>query len=152
MKNTIVDIFGEGDEAAARELFNSLSVSDAFDVLKFMDAKHISASSAADIDRIIGVISVVSVLANKVLSKVDNASVVVNGANVDLLADGAKFNLESNDVEGLVTAVQNMLSTSVKGLYLEDFQNADGTYTLVVNAGTTIGGINETITINVAVF
>jgi len=151
MKNTIVEYFGEGDKAAAVEVFNKLTVSDAFDVLAWMDADHISASSAADIERIIGVICDVSVLANKVLSKVDNASVVVNGENVNLLAEGASFNLATKDIAGLAGAVQNMLG-SVKDLHLADFQNADGTYTVVVNAGTTIGGINETITINVAIF
>ncbi len=151
MKNTIVEYFGEGDKVAAVELFNSLTVDEAFMILAHMDAEHISASSAADIDRIIGIICDVSVLANKVLSKVDNASVNVNGVDYDLLADGAKFELETKNVKGLVEATQNMLG-AVKSLHLSDFQNEDGTYTLVVNAGTTIGDINETFTINVAVF
>ncbi len=152
MKNTIVEVFGNGDKAEAMATLNSLKVSQALDVLKNMDADHISASSAADIERIIGVICDVSVLANKVLSKVDNASVVVNGEEVELLAANAKFNLPSEDIEGLVLAATAMLSDTVKGLNVADFQNADGTYTLVVNAGTTIGGINETVTINVAIF
>ena len=152
MKNTIVDVFGNGDVNEAMATLNDLAVWQALDVLKNMDAEHISSSSASDIERIIGVICDVSVLANKVLSKVDNASVNVNGVDYALLADGAEFNLDSEDIEGLVVAVSDMLSETVKGLSVADFQNADGSYTLVVNAGTTIGGINETVTINVDIF
>ena len=152
MKNTIVDVFGNGDVNEAMATLNDLAVWQALDVLKNMDAEHISSSSASDIDRIIGVICDVSVLANKVLSKVDNASLNVNGVDYALLADGAEFNLDSEDIEGLVVAVSDMLSETVKGLSVADFQNADGSYTLVVNAGTTIGGINETVTINVDIF
>ncbi len=152
MKNTIVDVFGNGDVDEAKATLNDLEVWQALDVLKNMDAEHISSSSASDIERIIGVICDVSVLANKVLSKVDNASVNVNGVDYALLADGAEFNLTSEDIEGLVVAVSDMLSETVKGLSVADFQNKDGSYTLVVNAGTTIGGINETVTINVDIF
>ncbi len=152
MKNTIVEVFGNGDVDEAMATLNDLEVWQALDVLKNMDAEHISSSSASDIERIIGVICDVSVLANKVLSKVDNASVNVNGVDYALLADGAEFNLPSEDIKGLVVAVSDMLSETVKGFKVADFQNADGSYTLVVNAGTTIGGINETVTINVDIF
>ena len=153
MKKTIVDVIGEGDAQVAKEFLNERTVGEAFEILACMDAEHISASSAKDIERIIGVICDVSVLANKVLSKVDNASIVVNGADVDLLKDGAKFNLASNDIKGLVGAVSGMLSDDVlNNVTVADFENKDGSYTLVVNAGTTIGGINETVTINVDIF
>ncbi len=149
---TLVSMYG-GDVELAKAEFNEISVGTALELLREMKSSHISSSSATDINRIIGVICDVSVLANKVLSKVDNASVNVNGVNYDLLADGAKFNLTSEDIAGLVGAVENMLNDTVKtDLFVGDFLNDDGTYTLVVNAGTTIGGINETITINVAIF
>lgn len=149
---TVASLYN-GDVELAQEEFNDITVGSALELLKLMKSSHISASSAADLDRIVGVICDVSVLANKALTKVDNASVNVNGVNIDLLADGAKFNLPSEDIEGLVTAVESMLSDEVKeNLKVGDFVNADGTYTLVINAGTTIGGINETITINVAIF
>ena len=149
---TLVSAYN-GNVEAARADFNDLTVEGAFGLLKEMDADHISPAYANDIERIIGVICDVSVLANKVLAKVDHASIDVNGVNYDLLTEGAKFNLPSEDIKGLVTAVESMLNTDLlTKVNVGDFMNADGTYTLVVNAGTTIGGINETITINVAIF
>ena len=90
-------------------------------------------------------------LVNKVVANVSSATINVNGVDIALLADGARFDIASKDMAGLVLAASAMLnSDGLANVKLGDFQNADGTYTIECEA--TIKGITEKVSITFDVF
>ena len=152
MRNTIVDVFGDGDQAAAIELLNSLTLDQAFDLLAYMDAEHISAANAKDIEAMVSLICSVDNIINKVLNKVTSATATtVNGATYGLLS-GADFVVDGDDFNALVKALKAQLGNELKGIKVSDFVNADGTYTAKFDVAISIGGIKETVILNLDVF
>jgi hypothetical protein len=89
---------------------------------------------------------------NKVLGKVSTATAYdVNGNALPLL-NGSDFVVDEASVLGLVDAFGSVLSVDVMGTAMGQFMNADGSYTIVVDAGVSIGGIRETVVFNFDIF
>ncbi len=155
MRNVIVEKLGNGDQAAAIEKLNNMTLEDAFVTLTAIDADHISEANAKEIEAAVKLVCSVDNLINKVLGKVSEATVTtVNGEAVDLLIDDAKFEVYEGEenLGGLVSAIYRVLSNEIIGKHVYDFVNADGTYTGVFDIALSIGGIEETITLNLDVF
>ena len=93
----------------------------------------------------------VDTVVNKVLGKVTTATVDVNGTAVNLLS-GKDFVVEDASIDGLVTALGYVLSEAALLTNIAEFMNKDGSYTFVIDAGVSVGGIKETVTVNVDLF
>ena len=151
MRNTIVEVFGEGDQATAIKNFNSLTLDQAFELLSYIDAEHISEANAKDIDAMVALVCSVDNIINKVLSKVTDAKVTTaNGATYGLLS-GTDFVVNGDDFSALVKALKAQLG-EVKGIRVSEFANANGTYTATFDVAVSIGGIKETVVLNLDVF
>lgn len=152
MRAKIIELLGEGDAASAQAELNKLNVYRLLgEFVRKINPEDISVSNATEIQAIIDMIASVDSLANKALSKVTTATVDVNGKAVNLLS-GKDFVVEENTVDGLVTAFARLLSEEILLTNIAEFMNKDGSYTFVIDAGLSVGGIKETVTVNIDIF
>ena len=150
--NKVVNILGGGDVDAAIAEFNALDVSLAAEYLAKVTPEDISTSSAGEIQTVIDMVAGMDAVINKILGKVASASIKdVNGKSIALL-DGDAFVVEESSIKGLVDGFVGVLTKEVRGTKLADFANADGTYTFECDVALTIGGIAETVVLNVEIF
>ncbi len=152
MREKVIAKLG-GDAESAQALFNEASVAEALmGYLAKVDPSDISVANADEIQAIIDMIASVDNIVNKVLGKVSYATVYdVNGNALPLLSDRG-FNVATATVEGLVEAVAVALNDDVLNNGIVNYMNADGTYTVKCDAGLTIGGIKETVIVNLDIF
>ncbi len=152
MRAKIIEKLG-GDAATAQETFNNTSVLDALlGYVAKVEAEDISASSAAEINAMVSMVAGVDTIINKALGKVDSAVAYdVNGEDYKLLSEDG-FVVEEESIYGLVEAFTFALHEEVLGTKIENFMNADGTYTVKCDVALGIGGIKETVILNLDVF
>ena len=152
MRAKIIDLLGAGDVAEAQAELNKLDVYSLLgDFVRHVTPEDISASNATEIQAIVDMVANVDTIINKVLDKVTTATVDVNGKAVNLLS-GDDFVVEEASIDGLVTAVGYVLSLEILETNIAEFMNEDGSYTFVIDAGVSVGGIKETVTVNVDIF
>ena len=150
--NKIVDLLGSGDAAEAQAKLNKLNVYRLLgEYVRHVSPEDISTTYADDIQTAIDMVSKMDSVINKLLGKVTTATVDVNGTAVNLLS-GKDFVVEDASIDGLVTAFGYVLSEDVLLTNIAEFMNEDGSYTFVIDAGVSVGGIQETITVNIDIF
>jgi hypothetical protein len=142
-----------GDAEAAQAMFNEATVAEALmGYLAKVDPSDISASNADEIQTVINMVAGMDTLVNKLLGKVASASAYdVNGNALPLLSDRG-FNVTEATVEGLVQAVAVALNDDVLNNGIVNYMNADGTYTVKCDVALTVGGIKETVILNLDIF
>ena len=153
MRAKIVDYLAQGDVEAAQDKFNQLSVLNALSFVAKVEPSDISAANATEIQAIIDMVAKVDTVVNKVLGKVESSVVYdVNGNACDLLS-GNEFVVNDNSVSGLVSAIASQLSEDLLlNKTIADFMNVDGVYTVKCDVALSIGGIKETVIVNLDVF
>ena len=137
--------------------FNDLTVYDALGLLSCAEASDLSATYAADIEKLCNIVGQVEGLINKVLGKISNTSITdVNGVKYVGLS-GASFDYDStinNKVGALVEAVANLLSADVLDSSISAYSNGDGTYTVKLAGTAAIGSHSayEEVVVNLDIF
>lgn len=142
-----------GDAETAQALFNESTVAEALiGYVAKVEPSDISASNAAEIQAIIDMVAKVDAVVNKVLGKVESSIVYdVNGNATALLSDRG-FTVNDASIAGLVEAAAVALSDEVLQKGIVNFMNEDGTYTVKCDVALSIGGIKETVIVNLDIF
>ena len=154
MRAKVIDRLGDGDAAAAQAELNALSIYYAMaGFAKGIEPSDISAANAAEIQAIIDMVAKVDTVINKVLGKVESSVVYDVNGNVSELLNDQTFDVTENSINGLVVAVASKLNEElILNKTLADFMNPDGTYTLKCDVALSIGGIKETVIVNLDIF
>ena len=131
---------------------NASTVGACLAALQAVELEDVIGSQVSAVNKLCKVVCGLDGFVNKVVGKVTAATVTVEGAEVDLLS-GKAFAPASDDYEGLLDAVIDMISDQLKGVTMGSFAQKDGTYKVAVtvtvdvsNAGVMTNNlITETI-------
>jgi len=153
MRAKIIDLLGQGDAEAAQAAFNSLQVYNALSsYVAKVKPEDISASSADEIQAIIDMVAKVDSVINKVIGKVESGVAYDANGNAYALLSGESFVIADNTMEAVVSAFASQLSEGILLSNIGNFMNEDGVYTIKCDVALSIGGIKETVVLNLDVF
>ena len=154
MRAKIINLVGDGDAAKAADAINNLYAYELItEYIMAVEPADISAEYADEIQVIVDMVANVDTIINKVMGKVSSSSVAYDAkGNQFALLSGNEFVVKNNTLSAVVEAVASQFSEGLLKNPMANFMNEDGTYTIVCDIALEIGGIKETVVLNLDVF